>query len=126
MYTITTDRSIYCWYMTCCPEVPPLKLVRPTDFDILHALQKTGRNVAANIAIHTGKDRSYLNTRFPHLEDYGLIRKIGPAENTGLYEITERGEAALALRNQYDSGPGFENLVDQYLSDDLDASDLEN
>ena len=78
-----------------------MKLRLPTDFLILESLQERGRNVAPNLAYHTGKSRKNVNTRLPVLEDYGLVRKIGPAERAGLYEITDLGEAALACRAQY-------------------------
>ena len=72
-----------------------MRLVDLTDFQILEALSDGRRNVAANIAIELDKDRAYLNTRLPELEDYGLIKRIGPAENSGLYEITEVGQETL-------------------------------
>lgn len=72
-----------------------MRLVEPTDFQILDALSDGRRNIAANIAIELDKDRAYLNTRLPELEDYGLIERIGPAEKSGLYEITETGQETL-------------------------------
>jgi len=79
-----------------------MRLTRPTDFDILIALDKHGRNIAANLALHIDRDRAYLNTRLPHLSDHGLVRKVGPATNSGLYELTERGRAAIAYRDSYE------------------------
>lgn len=70
-----------------------VKLVDPTGFDILEAFED-GRNVATNIAAELGYDRAYLNTRLPHLQDHGLLEKIGPAANSGLYDLTDRGQAA--------------------------------
>jgi len=92
-----------------------MKLIQPTDFDILRALNKHGRNVAPNLAIQLDQDRDYLNTRMPYLLDYGLVEKIGPAKKSGLYEITARGQAALGCRNQYDelTSEDFGDLVDQ-------------
>ena len=75
-----------------------MRLVDPTDFQILEALSDGRRNVAANIAIELDKDRAYLNTRLPELEDYGLIERIGPAQNSGLYEITDEGRETLENR----------------------------
>lgn len=79
-----------------------MRLVQPTDFEILETLDTHGRNVASNIAIHLDRDRAYLNTRMPHLLDYGLVTKIGPADNSGLYELTDRGEAVLSHQEAYD------------------------
>lgn len=78
-----------------------MKLTEPTDFDILEALDQYGRNVAANIAIRIDRDRAYINTRMPLLDDYGLVESIGPAPNAGLYQLTDRGQAVLNNREQY-------------------------
>lgn len=90
-----------------------MRLTRPTDFDILVALDEHGRNIAANLALHLDRDRAYLNTRLPHLSDHDLVRKVGPATESGLYELTERGRAAVAYRDRYgELGPdGFETVV---------------
>ncbi|ELY41643.1 hypothetical protein [Natronorubrum sulfidifaciens] len=89
-----------------------MKLRQPTDFLILEALEETGRNVATNLKAHTGKGRKNINTRLPMLTDYGLVRKIGPKEQSGLYEITSKGEAALAHRDEYDEVVDFEQLIE--------------
>ena len=89
-----------------------MKLRQPTDFLVLEELEDKGRNVATNLAHHTGKSRKNINTRLPVLEDYGLVRKIGPAERSGLYEITPLGKAALIYQDQYDEVDDFENLID--------------
>ena len=70
------------------------RLVHPTDFQILDALGDGRRDTAANLAASIGKNRNYLNARLPVLADEGLIRRIGPAESSGLYQITPRGVAA--------------------------------
>ncbi|WP_226042330.1 winged helix-turn-helix domain-containing protein [Natrinema sp. DC36] len=89
-----------------------MKLRQPTDFLILEALEDKGRNVATNLAAHTGKSRKNINTRLPVLEDYGLVRKIGPAERSGLYEISSTGKAALVYQDQYDKADDFEALIE--------------
>ena len=88
-----------------------MKLRQPTDFLILEALEDTGRNVATNLSSHTGKSRKNINTRLPVLEDYGLVRKIGPAKRSGLYEITPLGKAALVYQDQYDDVDDFDALI---------------
>lgn len=93
-----------------------MKLRQPTDFLILEALEETGRNVAPNLASHTGKSRKNINTRLPVLEDYGLVSKIGPSENSGLYEITEKGRVVAELRDEYDAADDFDALVEGQLS----------
>lgn len=90
-----------------------MKLRRPTDFLILEALAEHGRNVAPNLAERTGKSRANINTRLPVLADYGLVRKVGPSERSGLYELTSRGRAALAHRSEYDAVEDFEQLLEE-------------
>jgi len=90
-----------------------MRLRQPTDFLILEALHTYGRNVATNLAKTTGKSRKNVNNRLPVLADYGLVRKVGPAEQSGLYEITEEGRAAVDLRSQYDETDDFEALIER-------------
>lgn len=90
-----------------------MKLASPTDFDILDALSDGKRNTAANLAIEIDRDRAYINTRLPILADYGLLKRIGPAPNSGLYEITDKGRAAFRHRDAYnDDDRDFEALVE--------------
>ncbi|ELY53434.1 hypothetical protein C491_21136 [Natronococcus amylolyticus DSM 10524] len=89
-----------------------MKLRQPTDFLILEELEDKGRNVATNLAQHTGKSRKNVNTRLPVLEDYGLVQKIGPAERSGLYEITRLGKAAIIYQDEYDDADDFESLLE--------------
>jgi len=89
-----------------------MKLASPTDFDVLEALSDGKRNTAANIAIEIDRDRAYINTRLPLLADHGLIERIGPSPNSGLYEITPKGRAALRNRGVYgDDDVDFEAVV---------------
>lgn len=90
-----------------------MKLRRPTDFLILEALEEHGRNVATNLEHHIGKSRKNINTRLPVLSDYGLVEKIGPADHSGLYEITKKGRIALMYRDQYDEVEDFEGLIEE-------------
>lgn len=92
-----------------------VKLVRPTDFLILEALDEHGRNVATNLEAHTGKDRKNINNRLPVLGDYGLVEKIGPHDRSGLYEITGRGRAAKQLREYYDDVEEFDDAIAEYI-----------
>lgn len=92
-----------------------MRLHQPTDFLILDALAEGGRNVATNIALEIDKNRPYVNTRLPVLADYRLLRKIGPAENSGLYEITERGRVVLELQDEYEKEAEFEELMEETL-----------
>ena len=90
-----------------------MKLTQPTDFDILDVLSSGKRNNAINIAEILDQERSYMNTRLPVLEDYNLIESVGPAENSGLYVITERGKQALEHQDKYNADDvDFEDLLD--------------
>lgn len=88
-----------------------MRLVQPTDFEILVVLSDGKRNTAANIAVEIGKDRDYINTRLPTLADYDLLRKVGPAPHSGIYVITSRGYAALAARDEYSRDTDFEAVI---------------
>lgn len=77
-----------------------MRLATPTDFEILDALTDGKRNTAANLAEMLGKNRSYINTRLPMLEDYGLLERVGPAPNSGLYEITEKGQRLIEIHHE--------------------------
>lgn len=89
-----------------------MKLRQPTDFLILEALDEHGRNVGTNLAQLTGKSRKNINTRLPILADYGLVEKIGPAEQSGLYEITGGGRVAVVYQDQYTDADDFERLIE--------------
>ncbi len=95
-----------------------MRLAEPTDFQILDALADGRRNNAVNLAHLLEKNRAYINTRLPVLADYGLLERVGPAPNSGLYVITERGQAVLANREAYnDPDVDFEALVDRVVAD---------
>ena len=88
-----------------------MRLVQPTDFDILAQLSDGERNNASNLAIQLDRDRGYINTRLPTLADYDLVERVGPAPKSGLYVITQKGKAAVACREQYDRHTDFEAVL---------------
>ena len=93
-------------------------LTEPTDFMILEELSDGKRNTAANLASHLDKDRNYLNTRLTTLADYGILEKIGPAENSGIYQITSRGIAAVQNQTLYQQNrEQFEAILDSSEAD---------
>lgn len=56
------------------------------------------------------------------LLDYGLVRKIGPYENSGLYELTEKGQIAVKHRETYyEDGVDFDTLVERELASSEDS-----
>ena len=91
-----------------------MKQLNRTDFLVLDALSDGERNVAANIAIEVDRNRGYLNSRFQVLWDYGLVERIGPAERSGLYQITPKGKFVLEHEEEYfDSDIDFSSLVEE-------------
>lgn len=95
-----------------------MRLARPTDFEILEALADGKRNNAVNIAEILDKNRAYINTRLPILADYDLVERVGPAPNSGLYVITERGRCAYEHRDAYDDPEtDFEALIETALEE---------
>lgn len=95
-----------------------MKLALPTDLEILEALDDGKRNTAANLSYLIDKDRSYINTRLPILADYGLVERVGPAPNSGLYEITMKGSLVVEHRERYERGEGD---FDAFIEERLDA-----
>lgn len=93
-----------------------MKLVYPTDFEILEVMANDNgrRNVAPNIAATLNKDRAYLNTRLPELEDYSLLTKVGPASDSGLYEITSKGMLVVEHQDRYHETEDFEEFIENH------------
>lgn len=89
-----------------------VKLKQPIDFRVLEAMSDGRRDKGANIAIRIDEDRMYVNNRLNDLAEYGLFEKIGPAENTGLYQITPKGVAAMELEDGYERGRKWEEAVE--------------
>jgi hypothetical protein len=52
------------------------------------------------------------------LADYGLVERVGPAPNSGLYVITEKGAVVADMQEAYrDEDTDFDELVAQRLAD---------
>lgn len=94
----------------------PLSLLNETDFDILEVLEGGDRNVAANVAIEIDADRNYVNTRFTQLRNEELVERVGPHDQSGLYEITEKGQVVVEHREEYGEVDDFAALVERELS----------
>lgn len=92
----------------------------PADFEILGVL-RNGRNLATNIAAEIGKSRKYINRRMGYLLDYELVHKVGPVEDSGLYELTEKGRLSYEYRASYhDDDVDFDALLDEKLAERSD------
>ncbi|SDY14112.1 phage repressor protein [Halopenitus persicus] len=93
-----------------------MRLTVPTDFEILDALIDGRRNNAANLAYILDRNRSYINTRLPVLADYDLLDRVGPAPNSGLYVITEKGRVVARNREAYECDEAdFDELIEREL-----------
>lgn len=95
-----------------------VKLVVPTDFEILEVMSNAQRQTAPNLAEILDQRRQYMNDRLSNLASMGLVRKVGPSDRSGMYEITLRGLVALKFREQYEheKASDFAKLVDAYHS----------
>lgn len=97
-------------------ELPKEVKLTETDFMILGKLRE-GRNLAANIAVEIDRSRKYVNGQMPYLLDYDLVERVGPVKDTGLYELTERGELAFEHQGKYhDDDVDFDAFLDEQLS----------
>lgn len=77
-------------------------LVLPTDKEILkvlaHGRRETPKNLAAQLSDTT---RSYTGDRLRALEHRGYTHSPGPADRSGMYEITTWGRFAIDHINKY-------------------------
>lgn len=65
--------------------------ITSTDREILETLATEGRNNAANIAAILDHSRPYISARLAVLARNGYVKRIGPAPNSKLYELTPTG-----------------------------------
>ena len=98
--------------------------INKTDFKILESLADGERNIAANIALEIDANRGYINNRFSYLLSNDLVQRVGPKEQSGLYQITEKGEVAIEHKQRYlnDEVDDFESFVEDQLSERTNSS----
>lgn len=78
-----------------------MKLVRPTDFEILDVF-RDGRHYTTSVVAHyLDKEPTYVSTRIGKLKSYGLITVLGAVKQCKLYRITVTGLTALAHHHVY-------------------------
>lgn len=86
------------------------------DFELLAELVD-GRNVAANLHLIIESPRQYVNERLTELHKKGLVKRVGPNDHSGLYEITAKGHAVLKHREQHGQEEvDFDTLIDRELA----------
>ncbi|EJN61567.1 helix-turn-helix domain-containing protein [Halogranum rubrum] len=95
-----------------------MKLVDPTDFEILEVMSEGKRQTAPNVAAHLDRKRQYMNDRLSALAGMGLVERVGPSKRSGMYVITTKGRVALNLRDQYSHADTdrFAELVENHSS----------
>ncbi|APX98675.1 helix-turn-helix domain-containing protein [Natronorubrum daqingense] len=101
-----------------------MKLVVPTDIEILEAMSDGKRQTAPNLAEILGRKSRYMNNRLAELAGNGLVSKVGPSDSSGMYEITEKGRKALEMRHEYSHNQA--EKFGRKLVQELDSSDLES
>lgn len=81
-------------------------LVLPTDKQILTLLANGKRQTPKNVAVHLGEDTdpSYMSGRLRTLEKRGYVYSPGPADRSGMYEITSWGQIAANRIKKYNRG----------------------
>lgn len=82
-------------------------LVLPIDKEILRYLTNGRRQTPRNLTAALNTDdytRNYIGNRLRNLEHRGYTYSPGPAERSGMYEITSWGRVAEHHINQYDRG----------------------
>ena len=96
-----------------------VKLVVPTDFEILDAMSDGKRQTAPNLGEILDRESRYMNNRLAELAGKGLVEKVGPSDRSGMYVITEEGRAALALQDEYshDRTQEFDELVEEKVAE---------
>jgi len=98
--------------------------INKTDFKILEALDDGERNIAANIALEIDANRGYINNRFSYLLSRDLVQRVGPKEQSGLYQITAKGKTVVNHKQKClnDEVDDFESFIEERLSEQTNNS----
>jgi RIO-like serine/threonine protein kinase len=75
-----------------------VRLVQPTDFDILDEMSDGRRYTASLLADLLDHRARYMSNRIGHLDSYGLITRV---RDSTMFEITPKGRAALDMQDDY-------------------------
>jgi DNA-binding MarR family transcriptional regulator len=97
-------------------EYNNVRLVDPTDFEILEEMGDEQRYTPGYLAELLEKDSTYMSNRLGQLRGYGLVERVGTST---MHTITSKGQAALQLREEYDhdDAQSFGEQVDQIASE---------
>lgn len=91
----------------------------PTSFQVLRVLNDRKRQTAPNLAEILDKDSRYMSNQLNDLAGQGLVRRVGPSDNSKMFEITERGQIAIEYADEYShqEASEFGRLVNRVLKD---------
>lgn len=73
------------------PEQSGDTLTLPTDKRLIKQLSNGKRETPKNLSVILDADRTYLSNRLRDLEKLGYVSSPGPADRSGMYEITDLG-----------------------------------
>lgn len=112
------------------PQTTTDPLVLPIDRHILNTLVNGRRQTPRNLAaiINTDDTRNYIGNRLRALEKRGYLYSPGPADRSGMYEITSWGRVAEFRISQYDRGYNdiFHELVIRTVETQPDPEHIPN
>lgn len=85
------------------PDVhdPHGTLTLPTTREILTVLADGKRQTPINVAAILDRDRNYMSQQLRDLESRGFVHDPGPAERSGMYELTDLGRIAAERIDRY-------------------------
>jgi DNA-binding MarR family transcriptional regulator len=79
----------------------PGPLTLPTDKNLLNELLDGKRQTPKNLSVILDADRTYLSNRLRALEHKGFDESPGPADRSGMYEISDAGRVAMRHFDRY-------------------------
>jgi len=101
-----------------------MRFKHPVEIEILREIADDRRQTSKNLAEIIGEDRNYVNNRVGALSGSGVLERVGPADNSGIYEITDMGHRALRFQDKYAHEHAFE--FGQFVKGELSREEFED
>lgn len=94
-----------------------MKLTDPTSFQVLRVIADGRPQTATNLGEILDQDARYMSNQLNDLHKTGLVRRVGVAETSRMFEITEKGRIALEYADKYSHqrASEFGELVERVL-----------
>lgn len=94
-----------------------MKLTDPTSFQVLRVIADGRPQTATNLGEILDQDARYMSNQLNDLHKIGLVRRVGVAETSRMFEITEKGKIALEYADKYSHqrASEFGELVERVL-----------